>query len=100
MDPRSKFLLIVEQVLFENPEWLAGVITCSSQGVLRKLDEERKVSVNIQTSLQMLYEYRFGKLNPAQKKKVLESILECDTIQGTAFADKIRTKLDREANRG
>ena len=96
-DEKAKFLWLVESYLFKHPEWLPETISAASRGILNKIDEERKVSVNIQTSLHLLYEYRFGKMNPANQQKVLESILECDVIQGTKFAEKIREKLTRKA---
>ena len=90
---KNDFFYILKQQIYENPEWFEEVITVASNSVLEKIKDERKVSVNIQTSLIMSHEQQFSKLSKENKMLVLGSILECDSIEGSLFYKEIQEKL-------
>ena len=90
---KTQFLHLLEQIMYENPEWLSDVISTANDGILRKIKDERKVSTNIQVSLEMLYEKQYNKLDKKNKQKVLEAILECEITQDTPFAKEVGKRL-------
>jgi len=93
MIDKTIFLSMVRGVLREHPELMAETIEAASQGVLEKVNDNRAVSVDIQTSLSMLFDNQFEELSKENQKKVLRSILECYLYKGTPFAKKIAQKL-------
>ncbi|KKM78189.1 hypothetical protein LCGC14_1362510, partial [marine sediment metagenome] len=66
--------------MYENLEWLSDVISTANDGILRKIKDERKVSTNIQVSLEMLYEKQYKKLDKKNKwnKKLFNGLKEED----------------------
>ena len=80
---KRDFLHFVRSGLYQNPDWMEETIAAASQGVLEKLKDNRKVSVDIQYALAMLHDKQYGKLNKESKKSVNKAILECDVFEGT-----------------
>ncbi|GAG27187.1 unnamed protein product, partial [marine sediment metagenome] len=60
---KGDFLYIVRNSIFDNPEWMEDTIKICSKAVLDKIQEERRVNVSVQTSLLMLQQKQFGKLD-------------------------------------
>ena len=93
---KEEFLCTVAAQMKEHPEWLNETMQVANSAILERISEDREVSTNIQFSLSMLYDNQFGKLNEKNQIKVLESILECDALQGSPFSEKIKEKLEKK----
>lgn len=93
--PKDMFMNMVRQHLYNHPEWMEEIIKEASEGVLQKVRDNRETAVEVQHSFSMLYGGQYSKLSKLNKIKVNKAILECDALEGSPFAKKVKDRLEK-----
>ena len=85
---------LLEEELYEHPEWIEEVIKTASDAVLKKVKDNRKTDVDIQFAFSMMYENQYGTLSKANRITVNKALLKCDAFKGTPFAQQVKERLE------